>query len=77
MPARDGLIALLGAPRMFGWAIDEPVREHFQLAAGLSRRIPVLAATIPWGPSLAPGVVGDLLAGVERAEAGARTPVGT
>jgi len=77
LSARDGLIALLSASRTAGWTVDGPVRGHFQLAAWLIQWIPVLAATIPWGPCLAPGVVGDLLTGVERAVVGARTPAGT
>lgn len=75
LPRRDALIALLSASRTLGWLIEAPMRQHFQLVAGLSQRIPVLAATIPWGPSLAPGVAGDLLAGVQRAMAGQRTRV--
>jgi hypothetical protein len=45
----DALMALATAPRVVGW-VGEEAHRQFAALAELARRVPVLTATVPWGP---------------------------
>ena len=52
---------LLRSPRLLGWVEPSLVRLHFELSERLANAVPILAATIPWGPPFPPGLAGELV----------------
>lgn len=60
MPPKEALLALLSYPRLVGWR-DPAVLEHqFVTASLLVESVPVLVATVPWGPPFATGLAAAL-----------------
>ncbi len=65
----DGFTALrqLSAfPRVVGWCDPETSAQQFHLLADLCERVPVVQATLPWGPPFDTGIVQRLVAGLDR-----------
>lgn len=44
---------LLSYPRLLGWRDPSMLRQQFDQAADLARRVPVYVAELPWGPPFA------------------------
>jgi hypothetical protein len=61
---RDALMALVSNPRTVGWIDAQPVLRHFDVLTRLVETVPVLEATIPWGPPFDRGIVLELEAAV-------------
>jgi hypothetical protein len=61
----DALRRLSGFPRVVGWRDPATSAQQFHLLTDLCERIPVVEATIPWGPPFDPEVVSDVVAAVE------------
>ncbi len=64
---RDALLTLLAVPRLEGWTHPGVVRATFEGLSELSRRVPVVAARVPWGPPFGPTLGAELLAAVRAA----------
>lgn len=47
------LTVLLGCPRVLGWRRADVLARDFQTLAALVDTVPVLVATVPWGPPFA------------------------
>ncbi len=50
LSSREALFTLLAFPRLEGWLHPPVVRSVFDGLSELSRRVPVVALRIPWGP---------------------------
>ncbi|MGH3432032.1 MAG: hypothetical protein ACRDQB_04260, partial [Thermocrispum sp.] len=59
-PAR-ALLGLLQFPRVAGLREPAAMNRTFQGVAELVETVPVLLATVPWGPPFRPGVLARLL----------------
>jgi hypothetical protein len=55
------LFTLLTFPRLDGWAHPPVVRSVFEGLAELTRRVPVIALRIPWGPPFRPTLGAEIL----------------
>ena len=64
---RRAAAELLRAPRLIGWLEPSLIRLHFELTEGLVNAVPVLEATIPWGPPFPLGLAGELVGGIMSA----------
>jgi hypothetical protein len=60
----EALLRLSSYPRVLGWTEPKTMARTFQALGDLVERIPVLEATIPWGPPFAPGVLTELVTAV-------------
>jgi hypothetical protein len=62
---RRAAAELLRSPRLPGWIEPSLMRLHFELSERLANAVPILEATIPWGPpfprDLATELVGRIL----------------
>lgn len=58
---REAAAELLRSPRLLGWLDPELRTRHLDLCHGLATRVPVLEATIPWGPPFPPGLPGEIV----------------
>ncbi|MEE6287550.1 hypothetical protein V2J52_07780 [Georgenia sp. MJ173] len=56
----EALLALSGYPRLLGWRDPAVLRHQFSSTAALVERVPVVVATIPWGPPFLPGLATEL-----------------
>ncbi|PYG00673.1 hypothetical protein SAMN05216184_103246 [Georgenia satyanarayanai] len=56
----DAVLALSGFPRLIGWRDPEVLSRQLTLTAALAGRVPVIAASVPWGPPFAPTLVEQL-----------------
>lgn len=56
----DAVLALSGFPRLIGWRDPEVLSRQLALTAALAARVPVVAASIPWGPPFAATLVEQL-----------------
>jgi hypothetical protein len=63
--AAEALLRLSRYPRVLGWRDPASMAATFQALADLVERVPVLEATIPWGPPFEDGVLDDLLAALQ------------
>jgi hypothetical protein len=52
----EALVRISGYPRVLGWTDPKSMATAFQLLGDLVERVPVIEATIPWGPPFAPGI---------------------
>lgn len=57
----EALLRLASYPRVLGWSDPTTMAHTFQQLGDLVERVPVVEATIPWGPPFAPGVLEALL----------------
>lgn len=63
---KDALFALLSFPRLLGWKDPEVLRRSFESLSRLVAQVPVVVASVPWGPPFHPDIavrVGALVAG--------------
>jgi hypothetical protein len=58
---RAAATELLRSPRLRGWVEPSLARLHFELSERLANAVPILAATIPWGPPFPPGLADELV----------------
>ena len=58
---REAATEILRSPRLLGWTDPELATRHLDLCRDLAGAVPVLEATIPWGPPFAEGLAGELL----------------
>lgn len=56
----EALLALSGYPRLLGWRDPAVQRSQFAMTAALVERVPVVAASVPWGPPFPTGLVDEL-----------------
>ncbi len=63
--AAEALLRLSRYPRVLGWRDPASMAATFQALADLVEQVPVLEATIPWGPPFADGVLEGLLAALQ------------
>jgi hypothetical protein len=72
----EALTMLIGTTRIEGWRSEERIRQTFDQAVEIARRVPVVELSIPWGPPFAAGVDEDVfqalhaIADEERADRG-------
>jgi hypothetical protein len=57
----EALLRLASFPRVLGWTDKATMASGFQALADLVERVPVFAATIPWGPPFADGGLDGLI----------------
>ena len=57
----DALVVLTAVPRLVGWSDRATTGVQFQLLGELVRRVPVVVATMPWGPPFQPHLGARLL----------------
>lgn len=69
LSAREALFTLLAFPRLEGWVHPPVVRSVFDGISELSRRVPVLALRIPWGPPFRQDLGLEILEAVRAAVA--------
>src|SRR5699024_10071846 len=60
VPGPEALLALSGYPRLLGWQDPVVNRRQFALTADLVQRVPVVAASVPWGPPFRAELVEEL-----------------
>ncbi len=60
VPAAQALLAVSGYPRLLGWRDPAVLQRQFALTAQLVEQVPVLAASIPWGPPFRADLVDQL-----------------
>lgn len=60
LPQMAALVSLLSFPRVLGWQDSSPIRRHFNVCADMAERVPILKATIPWGPPFSPDLADAL-----------------
>lgn len=58
------LVRLVQFPRVVGWREPETAAAQFQALADLVQVVPVVQASIPWGPPFPPGVLAELVEAV-------------
>ena len=58
---REAAAEILRSPRLLGWTDPELATRHLDLCRDLAGAVPVLEATIPWGPPFAEGLADELL----------------
>lgn len=58
---REAAAEILRSPRLLGWTDPELATRHLDLCHQLAGAVPVLEATIPWGPPFAEGLAEELL----------------
>jgi hypothetical protein len=61
----DALRRLSSFPRVVGWRDPVTTAQQFHLLADLCERVPVVEATVPWGPPFDPHIVSQVVAAVE------------
>lgn len=66
VPGPEALLALSGYPRLLGWRDPTALRHQFAGTAALVDQVPVVAATVPWGPPFRTGLVDELRDRVEQ-----------
>lgn len=70
----EALLRLSSYPRVLGWTDPTTMAAGFQALGDLVERVPVIAATIPWGLPFAPGVLEELMTSSARwSDCSART----
>jgi hypothetical protein len=60
MRESDALVSLLALPRVYGWRDPDVLNRTFSALAQVVNRVPVYAATIPWGPPFDPTIAPTL-----------------
>lgn len=58
---KRALLVMLGLPRLPGWVDESVLSRQFDQLAALVSRVPVITATVPWGPPFAQEMAGKLL----------------
>ncbi len=58
---REAAAELLRSPRLAGFIDPALTTRHLDLCHQLAARVPVLEATVPWGPPFDPGLAGELI----------------
>lgn len=58
---REAATELLRSPRLLGWLDPELRMRHLDLCQGLAELVPVLEATVPWGPPFPAGLPAELI----------------
>lgn len=61
LPSAPKLLALLAFPRIAGWSDPGVLARQFETLAQLAGQVPILKATVPWGPPFAAHVAPALL----------------
>lgn len=64
---REAAAELLRSPRLAGLIEPELALKHVDLTAALVDAVPVLEATVPWGPPFAPRLARDIAEGIRAA----------
>lgn len=62
----DAVVRLMSMPRIVGWRHRDVITRDFATLGQIANRVPIYAATIPWGPPFDRGIardVADLVAG--------------
>lgn len=52
---------LLRSPRLLGWIDPDLQTRHLDLCQRLAASVPVVEATVPWGPPFRPGIPAELI----------------
>lgn len=74
LPAAEALLRLVRFPRVVGWSDGRTLARQFHLLGDLAAGVPVVEATIPWGPPFPRGLAADVLAAASDAAGLSGTP---
>lgn len=62
---KRAMLVMLGFARLPGWTDQSVLTRQFDQLAALVMRVPVVTATVPWGPPFAPELGRDLLDSID------------
>lgn len=61
LPPPRALLRMVRFPRLVGWLEPMSTAHEFQSLADLVERVPVLEASVPWGPPFRPEIAAELV----------------